>query len=208
MNEHTYKLTGIAPLLLHNGAASDPLSPYAKERSRLNAKKKKTDEDHLALYLIDWFSSIYHNGQTSDVIDRGTVTVDPSARVIIPGEVLEAMISCGAAKLKQRASCSGLFVADAALLEYDGPKDINKLWEEGKHFHKCSVVVSQRRIIRVRPIFRKWSLQLTATVDTSVLNESQLLDILTTAGQIVGLGDWRPGSPRGGKFGRFEVSRV
>jgi hypothetical protein len=68
--------------------------------------------------------------------------------------------------------------------------------------------VGQSKHIRVRPLFRNWQIVGSLTVidkETSGITESILRTVLNQAGALVGLGDWRPGSPRkSGTFGRFE----
>jgi len=67
------------------------------------------------------------------------------------------------------------------------------------------VKVGQMRVARVRPIFPVWACEFTILADTSVIEVEQVKQSLVNAGKLVGLGDWRPGAPRGGSFGRFTV---
>jgi hypothetical protein len=57
------------------------------------------------------------------------------------------------------------------------------------------------RVIRTRPIFREWSAELVVKFLPSLLNEKDVRSFLVTAGEQIGLLDWRP------RFGRFSVSR-
>lgn len=41
--ERTYKLRGVAPLVMHNSRLANPLDPLKRELSKLTAQKKKTD---------------------------------------------------------------------------------------------------------------------------------------------------------------------
>lgn len=199
--EASYKLTGISPLLLHSGQAIDPLNQYAKEMKRVSKKKGKTDDDQATISRVEWFMGIYHNGE-ADQIKDGDIIVDPKARVVLPALSIEAMITAGGKKVKMgNAVKSGVIVEDDAVLDYDGPSDINKLHAAGKHIHKVPAKVGMARIMRTRPIFRAWSAVIVVTHDESVLDEAELFQILKTAGQLVGIGDWRP------RFGRFTAER-
>lgn len=70
--------------------------------------------------------------------------------------------------------------------------------------------VMQAKHIRVRPLFRDWAATGTLTVHDekqSGLTKAILKTILEQAGALVGLGDWRPSSPRAsGSFGKFRAS--
>lgn len=200
--EASYKLTGISPLLLHSGQAIDPLNHYAKEMRRVAKKKGKTDEDQATISKVEWFMGLYHSG-AEDTISDGEIAVDPAARVVLPALSIEAMITAGGKKMKLgNAVKSGVIVMADALLEYDGPKNIPALFAAGKHIHRVPAKVGLARIMRTRPIFRTWSATITVTHDESVMDEPELFQILKTAGQLVGLGDWRP------RFGRFSVERA
>ncbi len=60
------------------------------------------------------------------------------------------------------------------------------------------------RSIVHRPMFRDWELDFTIKFDESRIHPEVLKEILETAGQIVGIGDWRPAKK--GTFGKFEVT--
>ena len=201
MNTAKYTITGISPLLMHNGQAIDPLNQYAKAMKRISKKKNKTDEDQGLMSQVEWFMSLYHNG-AEDAIEDSEVTVDDAARLVLPANDIEAMLIAGAKKLKLGPSAkAGLIVEDDSLLTYDGPANINDLHAAGKHAHRVAVRVGTARVMRTRPIFRVWGAEIGVTYDQGVIDESEIMGILKAAGQQVGIGDWRP------RFGRFEVAR-
>ena len=45
----TYKITGDAPLIMHNGDLANPLSKAAKALKQVTGKKKKTDAAIMAM---------------------------------------------------------------------------------------------------------------------------------------------------------------
>lgn len=53
--------------------------------------------------------------------------------------------------------------------------------------------------MRCRPIFLEWSCTATALLNPSVLSPDELSEIASDAGQMVGVGDWRPW------HGRFNI---
>jgi hypothetical protein len=59
------------------------------------------------------------------------------------------------------------------------------------------------RILTHRPMFNDWSLEFTAEIDTSVVSEKLMREIIDAAGNRIGLGDFRPAKK--GPYGRFRV---
>jgi hypothetical protein len=60
------------------------------------------------------------------------------------------------------------------------------------------------RILAHRPMFDDWELSFTADVDTALVTEDLIRQIIDDAGKRVGLGDYRPA--RKGPYGKFVVT--
>jgi len=130
-----------------------------------------------------------------------------------PSENLHAALKKAAAKVKRgRASLKNpvaaaiIFDSQEAPLGYGrGPgraeRDPAKLWEDENYRSMKSAKVGAAKIQRTRPIFRNWSLSLTGVLDTEILDFADLESVAKIAGQLIGLGDWRP--EKGGSYGRF-----
>lgn len=187
MKQATYNLTGIAPMLQHNVQLSDPLSPVTKAMKEITSKKDKSDSDYEALSKLEWMGGLYTN---------------KDGRIIVPSENIEAVVYEAAKKNKLGKSfASALYVEESSILEYDGPKDIEKLYAAGKNISKVSVKVQRNRVMRTRPMFPAWSLIFTVHYNSSIINEKMIDNAIQMAGTIIGLGDWRP------KYGRFIVEK-
>ena len=68
--------------------------------------------------------------------------------------------------------------------------------------------IGMAKHVRVRPRFDHWRAVGTITVfdeETSCLTPDNLERIFYQAGRLIGVGDWRPGSPKGGYYGLFET---
>lgn len=65
--------------------------------------------------------------------------------------------------------------------------------------------VGMAKHVRVRPQFDDWSLQGSFQVLAKELTDEVLEQIFAMAGTYKGLGDWRPGSRKPGRFGIFRV---
>lgn len=62
--------------------------------------------------------------------------------------------------------------------------------------------------IRFRGEFSQWATMLTVRYNADVISKEQLISLFTTGGFAVGVGEWRPGSPKGktGNHGMFHVA--
>lgn len=179
------KIIGIAPLLVHNGQTADPLNYFSKAIKEISSKRKKTDGDYEKMADIEWHAGLYVNEDN-----------DP----IIPGTYLEGAL-LGGAKLQKlgRQSKAGAFVEEDPVIEHDGPKDIKKLAADMNYRDTRGVRVGTAKVMRTRPIFRKWALSFVISFNDEVLQIAQIKKALEDAGQLVGIGDFRP------KYGRFVV---
>jgi hypothetical protein len=183
--ELTFKIRGVVPLLLHNGRLADPLDTFSRRLKAVTSKRNKTEDDYRLMAEIEWYGGLY----TKD------------DKVVIPGHVVEAMLIDAAKKTRQgRDAKAGLMCVDDFPLRYDGPQDIDELWAGGRHSLTCGVRVRGSRVMRTRPQFDDWELYFTVLYEPSVLDENDVLRFVKTAGEIVGLCDWRP------RFGRFVVT--
>lgn len=118
----------------------------------------------------------------------------------IPDTVLLGMVTSAAKKVKKgQQAKSGIFVEGFFPLQHEGPKDLKQLWEDQRFRLTVKVTINRSSVMRTRPKFDKWSLEFPAEIDTTLINESDLTEILKIGGKQVGIGDWRP------RFGRFEV---
>lgn len=184
-------LNGKAPLLMHNERLADPTSKYAKGMKALTGKRKKTDEDHFEIKRAEWWGGLYTNADETEVV--------------VPVDWILAMTLAGAKKSKDGTKVkSGVFecIPDFPL-DFMGKRDIKKLFDapEGIFIDYRGVGVNGKRIMRCRPRFPNWKLKIALDYDETVLDERELLQFIRCAGQLIGIGDYRP------RFGRFEVTQ-
>jgi len=179
------KIKGVSPLILHSNQTADPLNEHTKAIKKVSSVRKKTDKDHEQLAELEWRAALY---------------VNDDGKVIVPGDCIKAMLIESAKKQKLgKAFKPAVFCFDDALVEYDGPKNIDKLYESGKFISRAVVKVMQARIVRTRPIFHDWKLTFTLDYLPTEIDVDQVKDAMITAGRLIGLCDWRP------VHGRFEV---
>lgn len=56
--------------------------------------------------------------------------------------------------------------------------------------------------LRYRPEFSNWSVNVIVQIDSDLLNEQDVINLVNRAGFSVGIGEWRP--EKGGEYGRFK----
>lgn len=183
------KWTGIRPLILHNGLLADPTNPFTRKIRDITSKgsKKLTDADYEQRDQLEWEGSLYW----SDKIG-----------IYIPSDNVERCIQLGAQKSRLGKDVQAVcFCQEEEIkLDYNGPREKEKLMNNPRFQIRRGVRVQKSRIIRVRPMIPTgWSITFTIEYDETVINEKNIIKAMIDAGALIGLGDWRP------KFGRFTV---
>lgn len=196
MNTLNFRLIGISPLLMHNGEGANPLNPLVRQLNVIAKKGRglKDEETLMKIARMEWLIGVYSK--------KGIVG--------IPHHVIFTTIRNGArAYRKGKDVEAGVFVTDFFPLEYDGPKEVEKLLDYtngdgGNPFMDQRMVgISRNKVLRTRPYFEEWELPIWFTVDPSVIEPKEIQDYIETAGIRNGIGDGRSLG-----FGRFKVEEV
>lgn len=178
------KIVGLAPLLMHNPTAANPLDPKTVFHKKLTSKRKKTEEDHLAIMESEWKMALYFSDRLG---------------VYIPGQNVEASLLSAAKmqKLGTKVKRALLVTEDEIKIEYKGPKTVEGLYADKSFVDVRLVKVQAARLMRTRPRFNDWSAKFTIQFNPEQLDESDVLKMVHDAGSLVGIGDYRP------RFGKF-----
>lgn len=186
MKQIKFELTGITPLIMQSDTLVDPINELTRAIKKITGKQKKTDDDHAEIGRLEFRGGLYWNK------DLGPY---------IPAANLERMLRDGGALTRMGTKVrQGMQVdEDRSPLIYDGPRDIDAMFQDGRFTHRASVVVKKARTIRVRPWFPEWSLTFTLNYDEKLFDPQQVRDMVVTCGKYIGLGTWRP------RHGRFDA---
>lgn len=186
MQEFRLTLTGEQPLLMHNGRLSDPLDPVSKALARLTSKRKKTEDDHIAIAEQEFLGALY---------------LDDVVGPYVPGIMVGAALWRGAKlnKLGEAVKRGMAIKTEVNPLHYPGPRDPAELWRNGSFSHRASVKVGTQRVMRTRPIFREWKIEVDGVAEESQLDIDAIRQIATNTGSFIGIGTWRE------RFGRFSA---
>ncbi len=183
-------LTGKAPLLMHNGQLADPTNKWTRELAKHTKGKAKDPE---MARKIEFLGSLY-----TGTAFKGTKPYECPG---ITGDMLYSCVIQGARarKLGKAAAAGVIDGAPFFPLHYEGPTDALELYEHGEFSDYRGVRIGQVRVMRSRPIFRKWAVDVRLQFDDSLISRDDLILALERAGLACGLGDYRP------RFGRFTV---
>lgn len=174
----TVEITGSCPIIFHRWSCEDVAS---KANAKKGSKEKKSDNT------------------------EGYVYRNEDNHICLPGEYLR-MAMCMAAKFKQdprspRKSAFDLFKAGIVPLTELAP--INGGTKDWDFLDQRRVVIQRNSITRMRPAFLKgWSAEIDLMINVpEYIDFSLFSDVLSMAGRLIGVGDFRP------TYGRFDIAR-
>lgn len=183
----TLKIVGVSPLMMHSDKLANPLLPETKAHKELTAKRKKTDDDHVAIAHSEFVSGLYYSKDVG---------------IYIPGANFDATLKT-AAKLQKLGTAwtrGAVVLTDKAKITFDGPHDPEKLWD-ARVFVDCrGVKVGTAKVMRYRPVFPEWACQIDVAYNEDVLNLAEVKKTILDAGALIGVCEYRP------RFGRFSAT--
>lgn len=211
MRRYQVRLIGVTDLLMHSDGIEWGDKMIAWRKIAENKKLSVPGDDRHPGFT--WLGSLYHDGK----------------RLCIPSDNLMAMLRDGGGKVStgkgqktyRAQTQSGIIVDQATWPMLVNGKEIQ--WEPlkalmgeldfeqhqevarqlGFELFARRATINNKKHIRVRPRFTNWEVSGTVTVTDKDISKATLNEILRTSGDYCGLGDWRPGSPKPGQFGRF-----
>jgi hypothetical protein len=184
---------GGSALVMHNERLADPLDPFVQALSEITGKRKKTTADHEEIAHLEFLGGLY----TTPALDYPLNGSKP--KPCVPAwNVLRCLQDGGRRSKRGLDVPRGIYpLAECAEIQYEGPTDPEKLWQEGSFSLRKSVGIQRSRTMRTRPIFTDWQAELPVEVDATVFDLHTLKKIWKEAGIYAGLGEMRP------VYGRF-----
>lgn len=209
---YEFTLTGTTALLMHFDDVewADEIDAWRLDPENTKKKGEKSGDDRRPART--WIGYCYHDTKN---------LVIPSANLTSCFSKAGARVPMGRQKTFKELAVSGIFIEDEFLSFFNGGKPIPygpiaKLIDEPNfQAHKTAVsnmgfrldvrraTIGQSKHVRVRPRFDEWSVRGTLETTAHEVTTEVLESLLVQAGR-VGIGDWRPGSPKKpGVFGMF-----
>jgi hypothetical protein len=177
------------PLLMNNPRAIDRLDPFTRSVAEISNKRNKTEADELELSHRQFLCGIYHNDELGPYMPVWNIVrciQDAGKQHKLGKSVLRAVVPA---------------MANAAV-QYDGPRDIDELWKDGRFAYRNPVGIGQSRVMKTRPIFVDWKIEAEIEVDLTQISPDKIEQLIAEAGRYQALGDYRP------THGRFLGSAV
>lgn len=187
----TVRITGDLPQLMHNGRMKNPLDPWAKQIRKFSSKRKKVDEDHIAMMEAEFKGGLY-------LYEDDVTKASDGKYPYWPADNIHACIKTAAKekKLGKVIDSAVVVTPPGGRLIQKGPKTRNELWADERF---RLVKPTRRGIMCCRPQFDEWSVEFSLRFLDEKLNREDLQQIIVDAGKYVGLSEW----PR--RYGLFHV---
>lgn len=184
-------ITGTSPLLMHSDRGVDPEHPLSKALALLTKKtaSKRTTEENQEMRRLEWLQGIYTDGRQ---------VVYPTANVARCLKEAGKVTKQGT-QITRGLSLDGIEVPLG--YQRNGHHTVEDLFSDPAFVDRRSVGVSQKRVMRTRPRFYPWSIQVAGELFDDVMDLGDLDRIAQLAGRAIGLGDNRVNG-----FGRFTVT--
>lgn len=190
IKEYTVVLISNGPMLMHSDKLANPAREEAIAHQKLLADKKtaKTTAGKMAVNKSQYINALYLNRDL---------------RVVLPMMNIRKSLIEGARRFKRGKDVErGVIFLNDSLLNYDGPSAPAKLWANRKFVDARTVKIGRSKVVAYRPIFPEWSAEVQVIVDDSVINWADVMTAWVTAGNLIGIGDYRP------LFGRYTVEEI
>jgi hypothetical protein len=188
-------ITGITPMLIHNGRTANPLNSFSKALKALTSKRKKTDEDIQEILALQWEASLYWNDKIG---------------LYMPVENILASLLKACKKHKLGPSISG-FVFNETLgfpIITANHDNFRALKADPENKFVKAVTIQKSKTITCRCILKEWKLQFNCDLDGSIIDANDVRMIIQTMSNRIGLGVWTPSHPKPGIFGKFQVDTL
>jgi hypothetical protein len=213
MKDTVYKanvtLTGLTPLLMHRDDVimADKLQRWRKDPANKNLSVNGDDRSP----PWTWMTYLYSDGKHVALPADNLMACfrDAGARVTLQKTTSMKAVSQSGLYIEQEFA--DLFVAgkQIPLVAIDALQSLafeqqqEAVAKLGFKLHLKRAGVGKAKHVRVRPCFPRWSIRFQIEVLAKEITRAHLERLINLAGDEKGLGDWRPGAPKGGQPGRF-----
>jgi len=175
------KIEGVSPLLMNKFGINAEVQPTARKQKKDYGTPR--EQARKALYA------------------------DDDGRIFIPSMWIKGALMTVSSDFKLPGSRKSVKSVAGGSILFPEEKIYFVEGYKGDQFEVDSrpCVVQRARILRSRPRFEKWSFAFVLEVDDSILDPSNVHEMLGDAGKRAGIGDYRP--QKGGPFGRFLITQ-
>lgn len=209
---YEFTLTGTRALLMHYDDVewADVVDSWRLDPENTKKKGEKSGDDRRPSWV--WVGYCYHDGANLTI---------PGANLTSCLKKAGARVPMGRQKTFKELAVSGILIEDEflafanrgkqipadAIREFINSPDFRDhaagAQKMGFKLDVRRAVVGMAKHVRVRPRFEEWTVKGTLEATAHEVT-TEVLDLIFAQAGRVGLGDWRPGSPKSpGPFGMF-----
>lgn len=208
-----FTLKGLTPLLMHadNVEACDMLNQWRKDPANKGSSTPGDDRSPPWSWQTYWYLDDESN-LTLPSDNLLSCLRKAGSRIILKKMTTFKELTCSGLQIPEDYldfRNNGVKISAAQFVEHRGEKFVDqrkRAQEAGFDLLMKRAPVGTGKHVRVRPIFRNWTVSGELMVLAPEFDEERLNQLFTIAGT-VGVGDWRPGSPKSpGRFGMFEAT--
>lgn len=180
--EITWK--GTTPLIMHSCKCVNPLHPLSIALKKYTSKRKKTEDDLIAISNLEWEAGAYW---------------EDGIGLYVPAENVEATIQNGAKSIKKGTDIKKYCDVTDLYIPFNYYENLTKeeLISKPEYRDTRVMTVQRSKVLRTRPRFDKWSITFRLRYDETKIDLETIAQAIEYAGSFVGLCDSRP------KYGKF-----
>jgi hypothetical protein len=191
-------------LLMHNGRLALPTDPSTRALAEAIKQNKgtQTDASFEEVARAEFMGGLYY---LPDGI--GACWPSDNLHTALKKAGAKRKKTGGRGTLKNAVASAVMFDVEMNPLTYKEfgtgapSRDAEDLWKDPNYRLIKPARVGTAKVPRCRPLFQQWSFETNGLLDTEILDFDDFKAVVIVAGQIVGLGDWRP--EKGGSYGKF-----
>ena len=188
----TFSLIGTAPLVMNKFSRKAREQMRATQVAGSQAKSKRK-----------------HESKDFDECYEGAIHKSEDGWIGIPAASFRsAMIdACRLVGFKMTLAKQAVFIVADGLDADEGTPLVRFDADEPERFEAITRVSNGQPDVRIRPMWRRWNLELTVKYDADVFSKNDIANLLARAGLQVGVGEGRPFSKNshGMGWGTFEL---
>lgn len=188
-------IKGLTSMIISNGRLANPTDGYTKKLKELVSKRAKTEEDLEKILLLQWEGGLYWN---------------PTIGLYMPTENLWVAFWKAAKKHKLGTKCPGVMFNNELgfPIKTEHHKDFEAFKKSSKNKFFSMVTIQNSKTPNMRPRFLKWEMDFCLTFDPAQINLDEIVTILKTMSNRIGLGCWTPSSKKPGNHGMFVFNSI
>ena len=211
-------LTGTSPLLMHkdNIEGSDEITKWIKAPA--NKGKSVAGDDRTPAWT--WVNYCYHDEKHLVIESDNLMTMLRDAGSKMKHPKSRGSLKTQASSLLIVQGLSWEFTNDGKQISWPAIEKLKEVNDFDFHLETVSKLgfelnlkraviksgFSDKKHIRVRPMFRNWQTKGKILVMDELFTDELLTELFNIAGIMVGLCDWRPGEKQSpGRYGCFEA---